>query len=343
MLTDVFVNRYEGTTIWPSYGESARRFMVQAAKMVTEQLFPFYINGEINKSAKESLQRVHDKLAMEIGIDPLSPLFLGTYRHTIADVLKNFLQREFEDGFDPDIYIKRRISLVELAFREYAEQVQAANNALPRQLADLEKGTGLAGVAKSLKMAEYTTAGFTQRNALLNQGFTANLNELNERFRQAKFPLSYHNGFVQMLSDSLINEVIEKPFWELIADAKWKNVEYDMLRAVDQRDNGDRDASLSAAKALESTIKIISGLNNWTHGKENGASNYIDNLVSQKNGRFIDVWEGEILKAFFTKVRNPLGHGPGDDPMPALTSEQNSWAIETCMSWIKSLISRLIN
>ena len=102
MLTDVFVNRYEGTTIWTSYGESARRFMVQATKMITEQLFPLYSNGEINKPAKESLQRIHDKLAMEIGVDPLSPLFLGTYRHTIADVLKNFLQREFEDGFDLD-------------------------------------------------------------------------------------------------------------------------------------------------------------------------------------------------------------------------------------------------
>ncbi len=340
MLTDVFVNRYEGTTIWISYGESARRFMVQATKMVTEQLFPFYINGEINKPAKEGLQRIHDKLAMEIGVDPLSPLFLGTYRHTIADVLKNFLQREFEASFDPDVHIKRRISLVELAVREYGDQVQAANRALPRQLA-VDKGIGLAGIAKSLKMAEYTTAGFTQRNALMNQSFTANLDELNERFRQAKFPLSYHNGFVQLSSDALVDKTIEKPFWELVANVRWENVQYDMLRAVDQRDTGDRDASLSAARALESTIKIISGMNNWTHGKENGASHYIDNLVSQRNGRFIDVWEGEILKAFFAKVRNPLGHGPGDEPIPALTHEQTSWAIETCMSWIKSLVSRI--
>lgn len=341
MLTDVFVNRYDGTMIWTSYGENARRFMVQATKMVTEQLFPFYINGEINKPAKESLERIHNKLAMEIGIDPLSPLFLGSYRHTIVDVLKNFLQREFEDGFDPDVYIKRRISLVELAFREYGDQVQAANRALPGKVSDVEYGVGLAGLAKSLKLPEFTKEFLSKQNEALNQRWAANFDELNERFRQAKFPLSYHNGFVQLSSDALVDKTIEKPFWELVADVRWENVQNDMLRAVDQRDTGDRDASLSAARALESTIKIISGMNNWTHGKENGASSYIDNLVSQKNGRFIDVWEGEILKAFFSKVRNPLGHGPGDEPMPALTFEQTSWAIETCMSWIKSLVSRI--
>jgi hypothetical protein len=134
---------------------------------------------------------------------------------------------------------------------------------------------------------------------------------------------------------------IERPFWALVSNERWKNVERDLLEAIDLRDNGGRDPALYAAKGLESTIKIISGEKGWSRGKESGAAAYIDNLMSEKNGRFIEVWEGEALKAFFAKVRNPLGHGPGNEPMPELTSQQNDWAIETAMSWIKSLIRRL--
>ena len=37
-------------------------------------------------------------------------------------------------------------------------------------------------------------------------------------------------------------------------------------------------------------------------GRERGAANYIDNLVSTSNGRFIDVWESEMLKALFRNL-----------------------------------------
>ena len=114
-----------------------------------------------------------------------------------------------------------------------------------------------------------------------------------------------------------------------------------MKEAFDRRDGRDRDPALYAAKALESTIKIISDDKGWTHGGEKGAHSYIDNLGSEKNGRFVTPWERDALKAFFTFVRNPLGHGPGNEPMPELSAQQTDWAIETCMSWIKTLIGRL--
>jgi hypothetical protein len=74
---------------------------------------------------------------------------------------------------------------------------------------------------------------------------------------------------------------------------------------------------------------------------EKGAHNYIDNLSSKKNGSFINEWEKDALKSFFTSVRNPFGHGPGSKEMPALSLQQTNWAIESCMSWIKSLIKRM--
>ncbi|MBO9184580.1 AbiJ-NTD4 domain-containing protein [Rhizobium sp. L80/93] len=341
MLTDVFITRYEKTPIWQSFDEHTRRFMVQAGKLLTEQLFPFYVDGNENKTVKATLQKLHDKLAMELGIDPLSPLYNGGYRYPISDVLKNFLQRPFEDALDADTFIKRRVSLVELAFRQFEENVKVANSALPGQLAKLGDDTPLGGLARSLKISALSQDIFVTTNQALNAALRENIDELNERFRQAKFPLAYHNGFIQLSKDALISGEIDKPFWALVFGERWKNVERDMLEAVDRRDNKGRDPALYAAKALESAIKIISGEKGWTRGNENGAAAYIDNLVSQKNGRFTEVWEGEALKAFFSKVRNPLGHGPGNEEMPELTTQQDDWAIETCMSWIKSLIRRL--
>ena len=130
---------------------------------------------------------------------------------------------------------------------------------------------------------------------------------------------------------------VEKPFWALVADPKWKNVDHDMKEAIDLRDTDGRDPALYAARALESAIKIISAEKNLTRGNEKGAHNYIDNL---RGGGLIEVWELEALKAFFTKVRNPLGHGPGEGEMPTLNAHQTNWAIENSMSWVKSLIRR---
>jgi hypothetical protein len=114
-----------------------------------------------------------------------------------------------------------------------------------------------------------------------------------------------------------------------------------MKEALDRRDANDRDPVFYAARALESAIKIVSDQKGWTRGSEKGAHNYIDNLGSAKNGAFIAPWEREALKTFFTEIRNPFGHGPGSAEMPQLSPEQTSWAIESCMSWIKSLVGRM--
>ncbi len=111
-----------------------------------------------------------------------------------------------------------------------------------------------------------------------------------------------------------------------------------MWETFDLRDTGGRDPALYAARSLESTIKIISGEKRLTRDDEKGASNYIDNLIGAK---LIEVWEMEALKHFFTKVRNPIGHGPRAAPMPILTDHQTNWAIENSMIWIKSLIRRI--
>lgn len=112
------------------------------------------------------------------------------------------------------------------------------------------------------------------------------------------------------------------------------------VKGSDRARRRSEDAAFHAAKALESTIKIISDDKGWSTGRERGAANYIDNLVSQQNGRFLAPWESDMLKAYFIHVRNPHGHGAGSQPPPVLTPHQTEWAIETTMAWIKNLVRR---
>jgi len=88
------------------------------------------------------------------------------------------------------------------------------------------------------------------------------------------------------------------------------------------------------------TITRYTAAQCWTTGNEKGAAYYVSNLVSQKNGRFIEVWESDMLTKMFSDVRNPFAHGPGQSLMPTLSPEQTNWTIETAMTWIKSLVRR---
>lgn len=114
-----------------------------------------------------------------------------------------------------------------------------------------------------------------------------------------------------------------------------------MMEAVDRREANDRDPGFYAAKALESAIKIISDDKGFTRGSEKNVNQFIDNLVAEKHGRFIALWEAEAIRHIFANVRDALGHGPGGVSMPALTQQQTDWTIESTMSWTKSLIRRM--
>jgi hypothetical protein len=243
--------------------------------------------------------------------------------------------------------MKERISFVELAFRLREEELTALNLELTETIEAAKRKEALYQmrgrpiIPGTLADGRSLIEGIRARNASLHAAFKASVDKLNERLKRAGTPLNYHNGFIQVATDPLVEEQIERAFWDIVADPLWKNVDIDMKEALDRRDANDRDPVFYAARALESTIKIISDQKGWTHGGEKGAHSYIDNLGSKKNGAFIMGWERDALKSFFAAVRNPLGHGPGSAEIPQLTLEQTNWAIETCMSWIKSLVQRM--
>jgi len=227
----------------------------------------------------------------------------------------------------PDYFFKLRLSLIELLFRE-AEAIL--------------RGLALKGDVKGwwslLQKRQQPLSKTTVEQAL--EALMLGVEELNQRFRSANIPFEYHNGIIQRIDDQFTSLQIEAPFWSLVADPTWKNVDIDMKEAIDRRDAGKPDAAFHALKALESTIRILSDDLGRTRGVERGAAEYIDNLVTAKPQRFIDVWESESLKAIFRDLRNPMGHGPGNAAPLALTLQQCTYVIEVAMSWIKSLVRR---
>jgi hypothetical protein len=235
--------------------------------------------------------------------------------------IEKILNRPYISSFDsdgPDYYCKTRLSLMEVVFRE----------------AEARMREGYVPVAGS-------TFGKRTDESKLKSVMNQATEELKWRLQVNRTGLVYDNGFLHLATDALSSKRIAQPFWEIVTDPKWATVDHEMKEAFDHLDHGQRDAHAHAAMALESAIKIISDEKGWTRGTESGAAHYIDNLVSANNGRFIEVWESEALKALFGKLRNPFSHGAGSDPPPRLLDAQQTWAIESCMSWIKSLVGRM--
>lgn len=351
MLTDIFAYRYLDRPIWEEYTEFQQRLLNQAFAIVKEFLPGHSKETEKDESIWKSL---HDQLTRELGIDKLSKRELsyvekisleqGYQLHNTRgwdDVCEQFVKAQYpKENRDADRFIKDRISFIELAMRYQDENIKELNANLTHKTAATIAALRnfQSGQHGTKKRSEECFRDVKQERKVI---FESQIAELNERFRQAKAPLSYHNGFIQVSMDGVVERNIAKPFWDLVSDPLWQNVGTDMLEALDRRDSNDKDPAIFAAKALESAIMIISDTKEFTRGKENGASNYIDNLVSKANGRFLTAWEGEMLRDYFRKVRNSLGHGPGSEPMPELSIYQTDWAIEAAMSWVRTLIRRM--
>lgn len=347
MLTDIFSFRYLERKIWADYGERERRLIVQSFNLAKETV-PYY-DSKGNESAygKRFWKEVHDRLANELGFKSLSDLAYS-YRsvlggketmvsgvYTPINVCENWAFLNPVEGSNIDRFIKDRLSLLEIVFRLKEDEIKLKNISLPNDIANAPKS-----IIAALTVPGDPVAGVKLLNKRINNEFLTKVEELNMRFLQAGCKLHYHNGMIQVSEDEQVLTTIENPFWQLVSAPEWQNVDKDMKEAVDQRDSGRGDPAFYAARALESAIKIISDQKGWTHGKENGAHNYIENL-SKRASNYIVQWEADALKSFFSKVRNPFGHGAGSGPMPILTTQQVDYAIETCMTWTKSLIKRL--
>jgi hypothetical protein len=351
MITDIFARRYADVPIRTQYFRDDRRFMTQAAVMIMDPLWVGQMSDMPSDTTEAALKGVHDVLALELGRQWLSERywfskrqfngneFTHTHTYTYANICRNFLVKVPPDMTLGDEWVKERLSLIELAFRTRWKWLSYANENLESEVMKAKQSNAIG--RGRMAIPGNREDGIRARNARLNAAFNDLMSDLNERLRLALYKLTYHNGFIQLSEDETINRQIADPFWQLLRQPAWLSVDEQFKEALDRRDNGDRTAAFHAVCALESAIKIISDLKGWTTGKENGAASYIDNLNSKANGRFIEPWEGEMLKSMFGDVRNPFAHGSGRAPMPKLSPQQTDWAIDTAMSWVRNLIRRL--
>lgn len=320
MLTDIFHKRYPRRFLFgDGFPNELRKLLNQAGQIIAQDLFT-------TVSVKDKIYKdSHDRLAREYGIGILGEG--KTYEEICLRLLFEYYDLWNNRHGDQDYFLKMRLGLIELLFRGAEEYLRKEH-----------KSNDLGMIASILSKQTFPKSKSTIEIALLK--FITSVDELNARFREANCPFTYHNGYIQLVEDELTDKEIEEPFWRLVSDEKWKNVDYEMKEAIDRRDAGKEDAVTYALQALESTIKIISDEKGWTTGREKGALNYIDNLVSSSNGRYIDVWEVDAMKHLFSTLRNPRSHGAGSGQRPESHEQQRIWAIESCMSWIKSLINR---
>lgn len=344
MLTDIFANRYGARQIWTTFGDSERRLLIQSFQLISEEVAPYYAS-EGKPGNKPTWESAVARLKRELGVNDLAPAgffhagptgnstWIALDLHTVC---KTFMCNQQPPSPEAsDRHMKERLSLVELIFRARGFEIALTNARLPRDIADAQARRQR---RQGIVIQGDPAVGLTMMNQQMNTQFELWVTEINERFRRAAAPLRLHNGYIQLALDETAESQISNPFWRAVAGDTWQNVRHDMSEAVDLRDTNGRDPAFYAARALESAIKIISDQQGWTKGTERGAFNFLDNLG--RNG-FITEWEKESLQTIFRSVRNPLSHGPGAGEMPNLTEHQTNWAIESCMSWVKSLVSRL--
>ncbi len=318
MLSDVFVDRYENLALWTVWSPSDQKLLTQCTQIVKEDLFPVR-KAKDGKDMNESEWALATKLlCRELGVQSLSPTHYQTpngasWKYSARQQALNFLAKQPADPRNVDKFIKDRLSFVELMFR------RAHENALQN-----EKGSPF---LRQLSQQE--------TNALAIAA-----EEINVRFARAGAPLNYHNGFIQVSRDSVVAREVERPFWSLVDNPRWVNVDLEMKEAIDRRDSGQSDAAFYAGKALESTVKVIAHERNWTTGKEKGGADHASNLFSATGDRFLNEWQLQSIKYIFSRLRNPFGHGAGVGEAPALSTEEIDWAISMCMTWISLLVKR---
>jgi hypothetical protein len=286
MLTDIFAYRYLERPIWENFDENSRRLLVQGFQIVAEQLFPYYdADGKERANAKVIWDDLNKRLAMELGLQDLSPPTYGHYAQWNGNkqwtsgswskikVCETFVLAEFNGSVAADQFLKERLSLIELAFHQREEKLKELNASLENRVQEADLEVKLRP-RRGIRLPGNRGDAIRAWNQTQNELFNASCNELNERFRQSRANLHYHNGFIQISEDESVTRQIEQPFCSLVADPMWDSVDHDMKEAIDLRDSSGRDPALFAAKALESSIKIISDTKGWTRGHEKGAGKF---------------------------------------------------------------------
>jgi AbiJ N-terminal domain 4 len=192
MLTDIFARRYEQPRMWETFYEESRRLLVQGWQLLND-LCPYYVDGKENERGKDFWTQIHDLLARELGLKELSPQYWGFYnkqdqwqsgRYTAVQMCETWMLGPFDGKISADRFIKERLSLVEIGFREHENFVAGLNAQLAERIKSAELFDRLPKHPGSQTFSN-TAGTIRAANVSLNAKFQTAVNELNARFRQA--------------------------------------------------------------------------------------------------------------------------------------------------------------
>jgi len=303
MIRDIFHKRYPDIYFhFPNYLGGAEQIPSEIEAFFNQSAhIIFHDLFPLAKTSKPILNNIYHTFLRELGITSFGE------GYAFGDIIINYLQNPYDlwnTNDDISDFIKKKISLIELVFSTIETEVRERNN------------------------KNYT------------EDYDNCVDELNRRFKESKLGFYYNNKSIDTYNDKLSYNNIYEPYWEIMKDEKYKTIDNDIKIAFQKLNSNQSDAAFYSMRALESCIKIISDELSLSTGKEKGASNYIDNLGNKKV-KFIERWEADSLKFLFKEIRNPLGHGPGNEEVIALKYFQEKCVIDLVLVWIKSLITRL--
>lgn len=346
MITDTFMHRYdEFDSI-----KIPNKFFVQIFNLLSDynvgirKAFERIEDYKYSEWVNEYIRLISvsiDKFCNELGYADLNkPEYPSLEREfSTQEALENYI-------YDTTVPAIEKISLIEILLRDIEKhlgnEVKFLEEHIPKYQISADE---IERKSQEEQVNYYNKGAESLRKALplLNEKKTAlNLLQItvDKRLKNSKVPLVYHNGYFQKSTDDLIEKKISEPFWNLISDPIYKNVEEDMLEALHRYDTSGVDPAFYAAKSLESMIKIVCANKGLCSGREKGAADYINHLNSKKNGSILNNHEKEELLSMF-RIRNSHGgHGAGAEDKMVLTSQQARRFIDSCMVWIFSLSRR---
>jgi hypothetical protein len=179
MLTDIFARRYEQPRMWETFSEEPRRLLAQGCQLLND-VCPYYVDGKENEHGRDFWTQIHDLLARELGRKELSPQHWGFYnkqnlwqggRHTTVQMCETWMLEPFDGKISADRFIKERLSLVEIGFRQHENFVAGLNAKLADNITIAEL-FDQRGQRKGLRVPGNSADAVRAINASLNAKFS---------------------------------------------------------------------------------------------------------------------------------------------------------------------------
>ena len=78
------------------------------------------------------------------------------------------------------------------------------------------------------KLFKKSKSSAADQSDLRKDSFRNATQELNHRMNEARIPFHYHNRIFQYGTDHVTESQVYEPFWTIVKDEKWQNIDIDI-------------------------------------------------------------------------------------------------------------------